>query len=895
MSDDLTTYMADHQWETVAHLRIEGSNARDGALDPIHTAQITRRFAEKLLPGPLYLHQAEAINRFANGHNVCLATGTASGKTTLFHCAAIEEFAKDPTAKVICLYPLKALANEQEARWAEAMPMAIRNCVVGRIAGDVPVKARAQILRRSQVIVMTPDVMHSWLLPNSDDRSARAFLKHLQLVVIDEAHAYTGVFGSNSAFVFRRLRHLCSLLGRSPRFVAASATIADPAGHLKLLTGLEFSVVDESFNGAKRQPTAITLHNPPVGEDLLSTLAKLFQEIAADPTRRMIAFVDSRKQVELLTSIAARGHLEEPEPEPPVESDEDDLPAFREVEDSITFLRRLSILPYRSGYEEEDRRLIQDRLTDGTLRGVISTSALELGIDIPSLDTAVLVGVPASSTSLKQRIGRVGRHKSGHVLVINTGSIYDEAVFANPERLLSRPPAQSALYLNNQRIQYIHALCLARLGGEHDRVAGQSLEDFSFTSPVEWPLGFIGLCESERTGQIPVELQSMKHEAGESPNHAFPLRDVESSFKITLKNGPEEYSLGSLTYSQCLRETYPGAVYRYATRSYRVYQVNVRSKEVRVRKEKGYVTKPTMLPTLVFPNLSHGNIFQRLAIGELVAVECNLQVREWLNGFAERRGGTEFGVAYPHINGRAAFSYPHPTFYRNYFTSGLVFFHPALNQEGVNRDLLASLLFEAFLLAVPFEKSDVNKAIDKLRAEWEGIRKESRFVSIYDSTYGSLHLSGKLLEQDVLRAALRNLGDLATHQEIDEATMRAAQCVAALAEAKIEMHAAMDLEPSNNDDSNVSVVMPGSFGLHLGRGNEPYQVMSIFWNPREDALCYKGRLDSMIAPEDTLITRVDNILPVPGESRTGLYNLETGELESSEASGIRAAADKITP
>lgn len=874
----LTSYLHEHYWEEVAQLRVEGCEAKLSHLNPELVDPHTVKFGTKLHPGGLYLHQVEAIHRFGLGANVCLATGTSSGKTTLFHCAAVEAFSKDPCARVICLYPLKALANEQEERWASAMPMAVRDCRVGRISGDVPVKARAQILKQSHVVVMTPDVMHAWMLPNANDRSVRAFLQHLRLVVVDEAHAYTGVFGSNSGFLFRRLRHLCSLLGGDPRFVAASATIARPEEHLRLLTGLDYSIVDDQFNGANRHPNTIHLVNPPPGDDLLSNLAKLFQHIIEDRDRRLIAFVDSRKQVELLTSIAIRGQHDE-EPDEPGDGTAEDELGYKEVEDSLSFLKRLSILPYRSGYEEEDRRLIQSRLSDGSLRGVISTSALELGIDIPSLDTAVLVGVPASSTSFRQRIGRVGRHKAGDVFVVNTGSIYDEAVFSEPESLLTRPPAEGALYLQNTRIQYIHALCLARLGGEHDKVANTAGDDFSFDSNVEFPAGFIELCEMERTGQVPVELQAMKHEAGDSPNHSFPLRDVESSFKMIFKNGPEEYNLGSLSYSQCLREAYPGAVYRYATRAYRVYQVNLRSKEIKVRKERGYITKPAVLPTLVFPNLSSGNVFQRVQLGDLVAVECNLQIREWLNGFTERRGNSEFSVAYPHINARVSFSYPHSSFFRNYFTSGLVFVHPCMMVDGVNRDLLTKLMFEAFLLVVPFERSDISSAPDKLRAAWESTPKDSRFVSIFDSTYGSLHLSGRLLEEDVLRAALRQLGELAEQPEIDAITRSAAKSLSDLADEPLRLvTGGLDYVPTGGDDAKVSVILPGSVGLHLTNNNEVFTVERVYWNPKENCLFYRGRLDSMLSPDDHMLTPVARITPIPGESQVALYDVETGEI-----------------
>mgnify|MGYP000978814211 FL=1 len=186
--------------------------------------------------------------------------------------------------------------------------------------------------------------------------------------------------------------------------------------------------------------------------------------------------------------------------------------------------------------------------------------ALELGIDIPYLEVCILVGVPPSSTSLHQRIGRIGRRSKGDVIVINSGDVYDQAVFSNPKSLVERPMAESTLYLENSYIQYIHALCLARLGGEHDQLSPND-DESSFFSPVSWDGEFIHLCNQERSGQLPKEFQSMKLEAGDNPNYTFPLRDVQSQFKVVLKQGGMTESLGSLSYGQLMREAYPGAVY----------------------------------------------------------------------------------------------------------------------------------------------------------------------------------------------------------------------------------------------------------------------------------------------------------------------------------------------
>jgi len=869
-SNLLSEFLATNSWEQVAQLEIDGREPRFQALDADRFSHTLVDYVRSAYPGGMYLHQSEGLNRFAAGEHVCLATGTSSGKTTLFHGAAIETIAQDPAAKVICLYPLKALANEQEERWIEVLKTALPQHTVGRISGDVKgMPRRVEILRESSVLVLTPDVLHAWLLPNCDNRHVNSFLKQLRMVVLDEAHAYKGVFGSNTAMLIRRLRHLCSVTGNAPRFVSASATIHNPDQHLKLLTGVEFSIVGEEFNGARRYPTTIRLLNPPKTGDSLNHLAALIQH---DLERRIIAFVDSRKQVEQITSITSRNQAEF---ERLLSKDSDD-DAYG-YETSLDFLQRLSILPYRSGYEEEDRSHIQRRLSAGDLRGVISTSALELGIDVPFLDTAILVGAPASSTSFWQRIGRVGRHKPGEVLVVNGGSPYDSVIFADPPSLLQRPPAESALYLQNRRIQYIHALCLARLGGEHDKLTGSLGEDASFSSPIEFPTGFLELCERERTGQIPADLQQMKGEAGETPNHTFPLRDVEQSFAVLLKHGPNQARLGSMTYSQCLREAYPGAVYRYATRPHRVYKVNLRSREIFVRPEKGYFTKPSVLPALVFPNLTAGNIEAVVEVGGLVALETNLQIREWIGGFSERRGMAEFSVKYPYLNTQAGFFFEQSSFARNYFTSGLVLFHPCFQNPGVNRELLAQLLLDSFMYVIPYETSDISFATDKLRTNWAEFKKDTRFLSIYDSTYGSLHLTGRLLEPEVLIGALTKLADVASYAVIDPATQEAVDELTSLASVTPVSRHVDGTSAGESESDKLTVILPGSRGAHQAHDNQEYLVANMFWNPKENGLFYRGRLEHM--PLDVqLLTPIEQIVPIPGVSELGVYDPETGEL-----------------
>ena len=293
--------------------------------------------------------------------------------------------------------------------------------------------------------------------------------------------------------------------------------------------------------------------------DLTTPLSELILHLAKNE-RRFMAFFDSRKSAEQVGSVVQR-ELHDAEDDP---------------DDNFAHLEHGLILPYRAGYEAEHRALIQRRLSEGTLAGVLCTSAMELGLDIPGLDVVVLVGVPHSGTSLHQRIGRVGRGAPGLVIVVHTGSVVDDLVFAEPASLLTRPLNESAIYLESARVQYIHSMCLARQGGEHDlavrsagRVGNVPLE------PIRpWPEGFQALCDSERAGAVRVDLRDMRRDVQDAePAHVFPLRDVESQFNVELKVHREIKRLGSLSHAQVMREAYPGAVYYYAGRPYRVVYV----------------------------------------------------------------------------------------------------------------------------------------------------------------------------------------------------------------------------------------------------------------------------------------------------------------------------------
>lgn len=848
--------------------------ARQAAVTAIHDLDLHPLLAQSLrqrFPRGIYTHQHEAIRRMLAGENVCLATSTASGKTLAFSTVALQRLLTDPNSRVMAIYPQKSLANEQERRWNDALEAVGMRAAVGRIDGSVEVGIRAELLRTRRVIVMTPDVMHAWFFSHLAEATVRDFLRNTSLVVVDEVHTYTGVLGSNAAYLFRRLQHAAALLNSRLQFFSASATIREPIRHLLNLFGLPFSLIGPEADESPKQPVAIQLLTPARAEDFLTELTVLLRAIIRETDSRFIAFVDSRKQTEQIASILSRQDV----------TDSDETEASDELSPLQELLEVEAVLPYRAGLEEVDRKMIEKRLANGSLRGVVSTSALELGIDIRHLDVAVLIGVPRSSTSLHQRIGRIGRNRPGHVYVINSGTVYDEAVFRAPEELLKRPPAEGALYLANPRIQYVHALCLARPGGEHDQLSPAGGANDSFQSEVSWPLGFMELCQQEKTGQISGEFQGMKAESGDNPNYAFPLRDVERQFKVEMRMGPARQACGTLSYAQLMREAYPGAVYYHAMQTYRVTSISLPLKTVLVRREKRYTTSPTKLPSRLFPNLTPGNVHRAFQYNSTTLIECSVQVSEAVLGFKERRGRTELLLTYPTDNVVPGLRFSGPRFSRIYFTTGVLITHPSLNVPGVDTETLASLLFEALLMTAPFERQDIGSSAGKIAVPTTLAPKDSRYIALFDQTYGSLRLSGRIFDPGVFSAVMTRTIELLSNADSgspSDATITAAR---AILESSLGLGANLSLSEQDSttlEHSRARVIMPGSVGINTGNANEEFIVSRVIVNPRLGGLSYVGRHATTKNSGQSETIPAHQLVAIQGESEEGYYDYETGDV-----------------
>jgi DEAD/DEAH box helicase domain-containing protein len=388
----------------------------------------------------LYSHQAEAVRAAWAGPTI-ITTGTASGKSMCFNLPTLDVLSRDARARALYVYPTKALAQDQARALAQfGLTKRVRPAIYD---GDTPREARAQIRRDANVVLTNPDMLHLGILPNHAAWSA--LFANLAVVVLDEAHVYRGVFGSHVANVLRRLRRIAAAYGTAPRFLLTSATIANPLELAERLTGLE-GVRLIARDGSPAPARRMAVWNPPLSDEVLGTRRSPLAEAAellAGLVRegaRTICFIKSRKAVELLSRLVR-----------------DDLAATHAE------LAEL-VVPYRAGYTPQQRRELEARLVQGELRAVITTDALELGIDIGELDAAVVVTFPGTVASLRQMWGRAGRRGRGLALYLAGEDALDQFFCRHPEDFLERPVEAAILDHESPEIFRAHLRCAAHEG-----------------------------------------------------------------------------------------------------------------------------------------------------------------------------------------------------------------------------------------------------------------------------------------------------------------------------------------------------------------------------------------------------------------------------------------------
>jgi len=390
---------------------------------------------------PLYTHQAEAINHVRAGSNVMVSTSSASGKTLCYNIPVLEAILTEKYGRALYLFPTKALAQDQLRNLRQlACPEPFSPEQFATFDGDTPQAERAEIRKRASIILTNPDMIHVGILPNHQSWSR--VLRHLRYVVIDEAHAYRGVFGSHVAGVLRRLRRLCRHYGSNPRFICCSATVANPGEHAESLVGLPFSVVTD--DGSPQGEKDFVFWNPPLIDEAKSTRRSASSEAAflvselVNQHIRSLTFARTRRLTELIYIYAKE----------------------RVARTSPGLSERIK--PYRAGYLPQERREIERALFSGELLGVVATSALELGIDIGDLEATVLTGYPGSIASAWQQAGRSGRGQEGALsFLIALDNPLDQYLMRHPDYFFKKDFENALVNPANPYILRAHLLCAA--------------------------------------------------------------------------------------------------------------------------------------------------------------------------------------------------------------------------------------------------------------------------------------------------------------------------------------------------------------------------------------------------------------------------------------------------
>ncbi len=512
--------------------------AREGRFLPLPTS-VDERLAKVLAAKGitrLYSHQAEAFDRIGRGEHIVVVTPTASGKTLCYNLPIVNRMLVDPDACALYLFPTKALAEDQLDELHGFVEAAEAEIGVFTYDGDTPQDARRAVRRRARVVLSNPDMLHAGVLPHHT-RWAR-FFENLRYIVVDELHTYRGVFGSHVAIVFRRLKRICDFYGSKPQFICCSATIANPTELARALT--ESPVEAISGNGAPSGEKCLVFYNPPVVNRQLGIRrsyiaeSRRMAETLLESGRQTLVFANNRLAMEILVRYLKDAFERGP------------LPAS-------------AIRGYRGGYLPRERRRIEKQLREGKILGVVATNALELGIDIGSLDAVVLAGYPGSIASTWQRAGRAGRQGSLSVTVlVGSSAPLDQFILEHPDYFFGASPEYGYVNPDNLEILISHVKCAAfelpiqddETFGEHE--AGE-------------------LCRFLEEVGVVHHAGNAWHWTSESyPADAVSLRKVTSDNFVVVDVTGEPAVIGQVDFNPALTSLHEKAIYLHEGRLYHV-------------------------------------------------------------------------------------------------------------------------------------------------------------------------------------------------------------------------------------------------------------------------------------------------------------------------------------
>ncbi|MBN2160010.1 MAG: DEAD/DEAH box helicase [Spirochaetes bacterium] len=529
-----------------AHFRIERKQGTFVDF-PVDLNQDIRESLVRQGINRLYEHQLDAFMKISDNRDTLVVSHTASGKTLSFFLPIFNEYlhAKQPFS-VMLLYPTKALSRDQENTFGTMMDLARTSGRLGTFDGDTPRDERERIQRSADFMVTNPDMLHSGILPNHN-RTWRNFLSRLRYIVVDEVHIYRGAFGSHVSNIFRRLQRVCEIHGSSPVFVCSSATIRNPHEHARLLFHREFEVI--GYDSSPQPDKDFYLVNPPLEESHGHALYRKGTASVSIPLIREAV----RRKIRTICFCRARQEVER---------------LYRAVTEDSPDMRSL-VRPYRGGLLPNERRQIERDLLNGRILGIITTNALELGIDIGDLDLCILSGHPGTIASFWQQSGRVGRKGTSPVVVyVAKDRPIDQYLVNHPDFITSAPVEQALLNPDNPYILLQHLPCAAQ---EHPLRDSEPGFDQAVYSEA------LRILKEEKT-IVPY------HEAYRYGLHDYPARGVNirgmTDYNVEIYCGTEV--IGELDPIGARGTLYKDAIYQHLGRKFMSMELDLGKKLCRV-------------------------------------------------------------------------------------------------------------------------------------------------------------------------------------------------------------------------------------------------------------------------------------------------------------------------
>lgn len=678
----------------------------------------------------LYSHQYESLRLVKEDKNICVTTSTSSGKTQIFHLAALETLTKYQGSKALAIYPMKALGSQQVQRWSDT------GLTVGKIDGDDTDMGRRLEQLNKDVLVITPDTLHVFLLGKLNDRKCgeaiRKFIASISIIIIDELHLYKGYFGTNAAYMFRRLNNVRRLLRKKngfPLYITASATMPNAPLHSFNITGAkDFEEIGMDKDGSISRPKNflfVEKYNSDCRRNEL--LKNLVFALADVDWTKSITFVESRQKTGQMAF----------DPNKRVEEDAES--------------EKRGIYPYRSGYEESARKIIQSKLEEGNFKGIISTSALEIGIDIDGVNIVIIADMPYDKNSYQQRIGRCGRYgcegDSYVIIVRDENSFASNLLFTeyNYDMDKALPDYEPALYLEDEDIQNIHALC--HVGDteecEYNEWKGLVVGQGEFNDGGCFPESFVQLCNGILSGSRTESYDDLAKKSS-NPHYENSLRFFGQQYQLYDLDHESQKVDRPISRSQLSTEAYTGAVRNTVSDNGRIIRHRIKKLDLKpnvnsvfVRKEyNSYVQTSAYSRKILIPNFTQVNL--SYSCGE--AGIFNQRAYEYINiwGYYEINGKTREYKRYDEVLRL-------PVFY----TTGTLFFHPSFNENGVKTSQIALILFETLLRRNAFDRNDLNHIGGRLFAGNTEYPANTKFVALYDAS--SLDLSKSMVDPERLK------------------------------------------------------------------------------------------------------------------------------------------------